>query len=459
MMRRIGSALLATTLLTAAGMSDIQTGGQTTVSVTGRNAFSLPLSTLRDEELGRFSVGNSFFRSNWVEMGASTTARDGLGPHFDARSCGGCHGQDGRGSMPKADTLNTGSGLLLRLSVPGQDAHGGPKPHPVYGDQLSPQAVQGVRPEGQFRLHWEAVESPTPEAPWPTLRQPRFEIENLGYGPLGAETLFSLRLAPQLMGVGLIDAIPESELLVNAQRQAASKGPVRGIANRVWDAPSQQMRVGRFGWKAGSATLAHQTAAAFAGDMGIRSPWFALPSCTAAQLDCLNAPDTPKLDIEKPRLADVVFYQSALAPVARRMAAGPILQQGQALFHRAGCAVCHRPSYRTAAAPYPDLAPRTVRGHTIWPYSDFLLHDMGDGLADGRPEYLATGRHWRTPPLWGIGLLKAVGGEQNLLHDGRAPGVLEAIAWHGGEAQSAREAVRRMDAAQRGALVTFVESL
>lgn len=465
-MRPAASLLLlaALGLPAAAGdTNDELTGGATTVYATGRNAFSFPLATLDDAERARFAVGNSFFRRNWVEAPASTTARDGLGPHFIARSCGGCHVQDGRGAPPQGDEPPVA--LLIRLSVPGTGAHGGIVPEPTYGDQLDNQAIQGVRPEGRVEIRHLPRRGRFADGTPFTLRQPQYRLTELAYGPLQAGTLLSPRIAPQLTGVGLLEAIPEDEILANVAAQAARPGPVKGRANRVWDDFAQAMRLGRFGWKANVATLAHQTAGAFLGDMGITSAQHPEEACMPAQQDCLAAPrggpkDAPGgPEIDARTLGDVVFYQAALAPAARRAAGDARVRRGQRLFARAQCDGCHRPSYLTGPSPNPALASPRLAGQRIWPYTDLLLHDMGAALADGRPDFEADGRQWKTPPLWGIGLIRDVNGHQRLLHDGRANGVLEAILWHGGEAAPAQQAVLKMTRAERAALVRFVESL
>jgi CxxC motif-containing protein (DUF1111 family) len=223
--------------------------------------------------------------------------------------------------------------------------------------------------------------------------------------------------------------------------------------------------LGRFGWKANVATLAHQTAGAFLGDIGITSSKNPAEACTPAQADCRAAPSGGKggkggaPEIDDQTLADVVFYQSVLAPPARRRANDAQVLRGQGLFAQAGCAVCHRPSYVTGAAPFPALSSKALAGQRIWPYTDLLLHDMGEALADGRPDFQASGRQWKTPPLWGIGLIRDVNGHTRLLHDGRADGVLEAVLWHGGEAEGSKQQVLKMSRAEREALVKFVESL
>ncbi len=442
-----------------------KTGGETTVWATGRQAFSFPAANLTNEERTRFVIGNSFFKRNWVESPASTTARDGLGPHFLARSCAACHMHDGRGEPPpwkRGLSDQDPLALLLRLSVPGTDPYGGPNPHPVYGDQLNTVAVQGVKPEGRVRMRWEPVQGRFADGTRYTLQKPIYQIDQLGYGPMDKDIMVSPRVAPQVIGVGLLEAIPEREILANAAAQAAMLDPIKGQPNRVWDAYAQREMIGRFGWKANVATVAHQTAGAFHGDLGVTSTKFPTETCTPAQKDCLAAPTGAEpggVEIEDKTLDEVIFYQAVLAPPARRNANDTQVLRGQALFSQAQCAVCHRPSYKTGDGPFPRLTSKAVSGQTIWPYTDLLLHDMGEALADGRPDFKANGRQWKTPPLWGIGLLKDVNGHTRLLHDGRANGVLEAILWHGGEAEEAKQKVLRFSEADRQALVKFVESL
>ncbi len=435
-------------------------GGATTVFATGRNAFSFPAANLTDAERTRFVIGNSFFKRNWVEAPSSTRKRDGLGPHFIARSCGGCHTEDGRGAPPAAGEQPVR--LLMRLSIPGSGPHGEVVPDPVYGDQLNNAAIQGVRPEGQVAIRYHDVKGKYADGTSFALHKPTYTINDLAYGPLAGNILMSPRIAPQMIGVGLLEAIDEADIRDNVRVQAAAPGPVKGVANEVWDAPSQRMMLGRFGWKANVATIAHQTAGAFVGDMGITSSIFPDEMCTLAQKDCLAAPrggQDGKPEIDDATFADVVFYEATLAPPARRAPDDPQVRLGQKLFHDAGCAACHRPSYVTGRGPDPPFSSAALNGQRIHPYTDLLLHDMGEGLADGRPDFRATGRQWKTPPLWGIGLIKDVNDHTHLLHDGRADGVLEAILWHDGEAAPSRERVLQLNRAQRNALVRFVESL
>ncbi len=460
-----------------------KTGGATTVHTTGRNAFSFPLANLDDAERTRFAIGNSFFKRNWVEAPASTTARDGLGPHFIARSCAGCHVMDGRGAPPDwrrtlgPEPDNTVA-LLFRLSVPGTPApHDGVVPEPTYGDQFNNAGIQGVKAEGTVRIRSTPVHGRFVDGTRFVLNKPAYSFTNLGYGPMARDVMVSPRIAPHMAGLGLLEAIPDSEILANARDQAAAPGPIKGQPNRVWDAFAQKEVVGRFGWKANTGSLAHQSAGAFNGDMGITSSVNGREGCTPAQPDCLAAPhgggqrsgrdglmpssqasaQVPEIDDQT--LGDVVFYAATLAPAARRQADDPQVLRGQALFAQAQCAACHRPAYLTGEPRFPRLTSPQVAGQRIWPYTDLLLHDMGEGLADGRPDFLANGRQWKTPPLWGVGLFKDVNGHQRLLHDGRANGVLEAVLWHGGEAQGAKDQVLKFSKRDRDALVAFVNSL
>jgi len=444
--------------------SEEKPGGDTTVFEVGRNAFSFPAANLDEEGRTTFAIGNSFFRRNWVEAPSSTQARDGLGPHFIARSCGGCHVQDGRGAPHNPGGLNRRIieeqpiALLFRLSVMGPD--GKPIPEPTYGEQFANSAVQGVKPEGKVRITYAEVPGRFADGTPYRLRQPTYRLTDLGYGPMHPKTMVGPRIAPQMAGVGLIDAIREGDIEQNARDQAARPDAIKGLVSRVFD-PFNGDVVGRFGWKANTGSLSHQTAAAFNGDIGITSEQFPNESCTLRQKDCARAPrghgggpDATAVEIDNDTLAKVVAYQATLAVPARRNFDDLDVRRGQALFAQAQCAACHRPSYVTGKGYAPAL-----NRQKIFPYTDLLLHDMGKGLADGRPDGLASGQQWRTPPLWGIGLIPDVNDHSFLLHDGRARNTLEAILWHAGEADASRQQVLKMPRGDRDALVKFVNSL
>jgi CxxC motif-containing protein (DUF1111 family) len=459
----ISLVLLSTCAQAAPTADDLlgeKTGGNTTVYATGRNAFSFPAANLTDAEQTRFVIGNSFFKRNWVQAPASTKARDGLGPHFIARSCGGCHVNDGRGAPPYDNQQAVG--LLMRLSLPGVGAHGGVVPEPTYGDQFNNVAVQGVKPEGKVIITYMEIHGEFADGTPYILQQPQYSFSDLAYGPMAKGVLVSPRIAPQIIGVGLLEAIDVADIVANAQQQTEENGPIKGVINTVWDAPAGRMMPGRFGWKANVATITHQTAGAFNGDIGITSSVFPDEACTAAQKDCLASPsgaDGKSPEIDDKTLGDVVFYQATLAPPARRAPNDAQVLHGQKLFAEAQCSTCHRPSYVTTASVNPQFSSVALNGQRIWPYTDLLLHDMGEALADGRPDGQANGRQWKTPPLWGVGLIHDVNRHNRLLHDGRARGVLEAVLWHAGEAEASRDRVLKMSQPERDAMVKFVESL
>ncbi len=437
-------------------------GGSTTVSQSDHNAFSLPSANLAPSRRLDFSVGNSFFRSPWVIAPSTTTARDGLGPLLNTNACQNCHIKDGRGHPPEENASNAVS-MLVRLSVPGDDSSAhttlrqrlGVVPEPVYGGQLQDMSIPGHAPEGKVRLSYNPLPVLLGDGTLIELRKPRLQISQLGYGDMRPDTLFSARVAPPMIGLGLLEAIPESAILANTDPDDRDSDGIRGVANQVWDDARGETVLGRFGWKAGQPNLNQQNAHAFSGDLGLTTNLLPHDGCSLAQTACRAVPNGGSPEVSDNILASVLFYSRNLAVPARRNVDDLEVRRGKQLFADAGCAKCHTPSFVTASdAAEPELARQTIR-----PYSDLLLHDMGEGLADGRPEFLASGRQWRTAPLWGIGLTETVNGHTQFLHDGRARNLLEAILWHGGEAESARQAVANFDASKRAALLAFLNSL
>jgi CxxC motif-containing protein (DUF1111 family) len=428
-------------------------GGETTVFDVSSNAFSLSARNMTPERRSAFFVGNSFFKENWVIAPSSTEGRDGLGPLYNARSCSGCHLLDGRGSPP-ADPSEPLLSVLIRLSIPGQTDSGGPAPEPTYGGQLQPKAIPGVLPEGNAFVSYEEIPGAFPDGETYSLRRPIYTFE-LGRSAMDAATLRSPRAAPAMIGLGLLEAIPEEDILAAADPDDTNGDGISGRPNRVWDAASGTKALGRFGWKANQPTLAQQTAGAFLGDMGITTTLFSSQECTSMEADCLDAPNGGVPEASALILERVTFYSTTLAVPARRDWKDPTVVLGKQRFFEAGCGGCHSPAFHTGTLEdFPELSSQTIR-----PFTDLLLHDMGEELADGRPDFEADGREWRTPPLWGIGLVEVVNGHTNLLHDGRARGLLEAVLWHGGEAEASREAFRAMPREDRSALLRFLESL
>jgi CxxC motif-containing protein (DUF1111 family) len=428
-------------------------GGETTVFDEGIKAFGFPATNLREERRASFFIGHSFFNQNWVAAPASTPARDGLGPLFNARSCGACHFRDGRSQPPeKGEPFVT---MVLRISVPGPGEHNAPRPDPVYGGQIQGKAIPGVLAEANVYVTYQEVAGEFADGQKFCLRKPTYSIKDTAYGPLATNLLLSARVAPQMIGLGLLEAVPAETLQTLVEQQRKSGTVVRGRMNQVWDASTGKMRVGRFGWKAEQPTVLHQAAGAFAEDIGITSTIVTAENHTPNEKLCLKQVPGGSPEIGDKIFHDVVTYSRTLAVPARRNVQDPTVRRGEQLFNSIGCAICHVPKLQTGSAPdLPELSNQTIR-----PYTDLLLHDMGEGLADHRPLFDSSGRDWRTPPLWGIGLIQKVNNHTCLLHDGRARNFVEAILWHGGEAEAARGSFRCLNQVDREALAVFLQSL
>jgi CxxC motif-containing protein (DUF1111 family) len=428
-----------------------RSGGDATTDDRSGRAFAQPAAGLDAGARRRFARGDRIFRMPWVEAPASVAHFDGLGPFYTRRACAACHAADGRRRTP-AGPEDPAAGVVVRLGRPG--AAGDRLADPRYGTVLSERAVRGITPEGRLAVTWDEVPHTYPDGSVATLRRPRARLADLAYGPLAADTRFSLRIAPALAGAGLLEAVPES-LLVALADAADADGD--GISGRVaWlggGAPAGR-RAGRFGWKATQHSVADRVAAALAEDMGITTPSRPEPDVTDAEDAARSLPDGGRPELGGEALQALVDYCRWLAVPARRALDDVAVRRGARRFRDAGCASCHAPALVTGPAGQPALARQRIH-----PYTDLLLHDMGPGLADGMREGAAAAAEWRTPPLWGLGLAATAQGHRVLLHDGRARSLEEAILWHGGEGARSREAFRALSAAGRRDLVRFLESL
>lgn len=430
---------------TSIDANDADAGGETTVYNATSRAFSLPLATIRAATLSDHIAGDAVFGATFVAPPAEINP--GLGPLFNNVSCTSCHQNDGRAQPPlNGEPFN---GLLFRISVPGTDAHGGPLSAPGFGLQVQTRAVFGVRPEMDVQITYTDKAVRFADGETITLRQPTYTVVN-PYRPLPAGAVISPRIAQPNFGLGLLEAIPESLIVGLADEADANGDGISGKANYVWDDRRGKLALGRFGWKASQPTLIQQGAAAAEGDMGITSTYYPVESSFGQEQDVpAHAPELTESELNYLKV-----YLQTLSVPARRNLSDPVATLGKALFVKAGCGSCHIPKLHTGPAELPELSNQTIR-----PYTDLLLHDMGEALADNRPDYRATGREWRTAPLWGIGLTNIVNGHTAFLHDGRARSLLEAILWHGGEAEAAGQAVRKMSRTERSALIKFLESL
>lgn len=466
--------LAPTTDFTKLEPGEDRPGGDATsrASTDNTNAFSASSGNMGFRKELDFKIGNSIFRRLWVSAPASTDASDGLGPLFNMRGCQNCHLKDGRGSppAPSAEPGGTGS-MLMRLSVPPKtDADAAllasgkvtVLPDPVYGGQLQDTSIQGFEPEGKVKITYEERKVTLDDGETVSLRAPTYELVDLNYGPISPDIMVSPRVAPPMIGLGLLEAVPEDQILANADPDDEDGDGISGKPNRVWSALHGKEMLGRFGWKASQPTIAEQSAGAFSGDIGISTTLH--PSgagdCTAKQERCIKAPSGNSPKYQNVEVGDelfklVTFYSQNLAVPKRRSPDDPDVLKGKGLFYETGCVECHRPKFVTGDAP----GQSHLSNQLIYPYTDMLLHDMGEGLADNRPDGRANGREWRTPPLWGIGLTETVNGHTMFLHDGRARNLTEAILWHGGEAEAARDAFAGLSREDRERLLAFVNSL
>lgn len=449
-----------TTAGPTAELDEEYSGGATTIFDITTNAFGFPSQNLSQWGKNKFSLGNSVFKANWVVAPASTTSLDGLGPFFNARSCSSCHNLDGR-AKPPANLGDDLGGLLFRLSIPGDDGHGGPLDDPQYGGQLSNHGVYAganstAVPEGTVDVTYSIISGTYADGTSYELRNPIYTFKNLGYGNFNAGIMYSPRLAQQLPGLGLLEAIDLADILALADEMDANGDGISGRPNYVWNYKTNTTDVGRFGWKANQPTLLQQVAGAAIGDMGLTTTLFTDENLTGQQVTDYGSwttGGTPELQVND--FDQLVFYCQTLAVPARRNWTNEEVLRGKQLFTQAKCATCHNPYFETGMHNIVALSNQKIR-----PYTDMLLHDMGTGLADGRPDYLATGNEWRTPPLWGLGLIQTVNNSGRfLLHDGRARTLEEAIIWHGGEGAFSKNAFINMNNVDRTALIKFLNSL
>ncbi|MFO0678428.1 MAG: di-heme oxidoredictase family protein [Polyangiaceae bacterium] len=434
-----------------------KSGGETTVFDETSNAFTFAARNLSDAHRDAFALGDHFFNRNWVTAPASIEGNDGLGPTFNATSCSACHFRDGRGAPPRSETEDF-LALLVRLSIPGENAHGGPVDEPNYGGQFNPSAILGVPAEGKVRVGYDEVPGTFGDGEAYALRKPVYTFSDLAFGPFAAGTMTSPRVAPAMIGLGLLQAIDEATIVGMADPDDTNGDGISGRENRVWSDVRGRVELGRFGWKANQPDIRQQTAGASLGDMGITTSLYLHENCPSVQTACRAAPSggtatEPELSDQK--LDAMTSYGLTVAVPARRRWTEPTVRDGEKVFAKLGCASCHVTKLVTGSLEgFPELSNQTIR-----PYTDMLLHDMGDGLADGRPDFRATGNEWRTTPLWGMGLQRVVAKHTFLLHDGRARDAKEAILWHGGEAEVSKEAFRNAPKAERDALLGFLDSL
>jgi CxxC motif-containing protein (DUF1111 family) len=420
-------------------------GGTNTVFDNTAEAFGHEFPTLTGNNLKVFETGDKQFESTFVT--APAPVNGGLGPLYNNTSCNACHHNDGIGVPTAGDAQ---SSLLIRLSMPGTDEYGGPMPVPGYGIQLQDKAIFGKQPEGKVVISYNYQSYSFPDGETYELRAPTYTLTDL-YTPISGY-LLSPRLAPPVFGAGLLEAIPEDEILANADPNDVNKDGISGRPNYVWNPVTQSTELGRFGWKANVASILVQVSIAYNQDIGVTDKYFPQESSYGQPQDD-NLKDDPELPDEI--LNAVKYYVQTLAVPARRNVDDPLVLRGKQLFEDAKCQGCHVETFTTGT----DVAFPQLSNQVIHPYTDLLLHDMGPELADNRPDYQANGQEWRTAPLWGLGLYATVNYPAYYLHDGRARTLIEAIMWHGGEAEHSKEFFENLSKNDRDDLIKFLQSL
>lgn len=421
-------------------------GGTATVFDETSKALSHPIPALNTRDLFVHELGDHGFDQSFVA--APAPVNSGLGPIFSNVSCISCHHNDGKGN-PTTGLVN--SSLLLRLSRAGMDVNGGPLPLPGFGLQLQDMAIFGTQPEARLQIDYTYQNIQLADGTQVSMARPTYTLLT-PYLPLPAGFLTSPRMAPPIFGLGLLQNISESTILSFADENDANGDGISGRPNYVFDPFLHKSMLGRFGLKANTATIATQVAAAYNQDMGITNSIFPFEN-SLGQPQADAGKDDPELPDST--LNAVIFYIKTLAVPARRNVTDPTNIKGEEIFKQLACSSCHIPTLYTNV----DVTTPAISNQRIHPYTDLLLHDMGEGLADNRPDFLATGSEWKTPALWGIGLFQKTNGVPFYLHDGRARTIEEAILWHDGEAAAAKNKFIKLNTIERNALIKFIKSL
>lgn len=438
----------------ATGLFAVNNEGKYFSANKNKSLLLKPIDGLSDEQYDQFILGRSFFTIPWVEAPSATTARDGLGPLFNANTCISCHPRNGRGTLLNKSE-QASRALVARLSIPSNnsDEHkmlvkkAGFVPEPVYGAQISINGVHDVPFEARPKVKFEEVKVTFPDGEVDTILKPKYELVDKNYGEFAKNTAITYRIAPSLHGLGLLEQISNEDILANADEFDKNGDGISGKPNMVYSPLTKKEEIGKYTWKASTATVIEQIAGAAHNDMGLTTSLFKVENCTSSQKLCNEAPKARDLlDITDMRLSAIDYYIKSIK--AYKPKNDEDFKEGLEIFDSVSCSSCHIKSFKTKS------------GFNIAPYSDLLLHDMGEDLSDGRSEFKAFKNEWRTAPLWGLALHEKITGKKpRLLHDGRARDFQEAILWHGGEATASKEAYMSLPKEKREKLLNFLERL
>ncbi|CAI8283539.1 MAG: hypothetical protein OSA79_03135 [Candidatus Thioglobus sp.] len=417
-----------------------------------KTSFTTELPSLNNMELDQFILGKSFFKVPWVASPSVTTARDGLGPLFNANTCINCHKQNGRGKVFHSNESVSRSNII-KLSILSNKSPKHKKQkrlfgfvkEPSYGSQININGISNVDFEAKPNINYTKIKFTYPDGKEVILSKPILKMTQLNYGNLHEKSILSARIAQPLIGLGLVEQISDEQILQNEDILDANSDGISGKANRIWSKENNKIEIGRYTWKASISTVKNQVANAALNDMGLTNPIYKIDNCTQIQKTCIDAPKGKgDFDLPEKRLEAITFYLTHLKIPKRKK----IDNDDEKLFNDVGCSGCHKANY--------DL-PNNQR---IYPYSDFLLHDMGESLSDNRKEFDADGKEWRTAPLWYLSNTSSILGEdKNYLHDGRAKTIEEAILWHGGEANISKKLFTNLSQANRLKVINFVNQI
>ncbi len=415
-----------------------------------KNAFKHAIKLGHDDE-DKHIRGRSFFNIPWAEAPSATSARDGLGPLYSANTCIHCHPNNGAGIATKNTHISRS--LVMRLSLKHDENTSkellekkGFIPEPIYGGQLSLHSTSNTPYEGRIHVSYEKINGRYDDNTSYELLSPSYTIDNLQYGPFHKNVNIAPHIGLALVGLGAIESIEEKDILSQEDIDDRDKDGISGKANWVYNPESKRQELGRFTWKAAASTVKQQAANAAHNDMSLSNPIYPGDNCTDVQKECKNAPQgRHEFDLPMDRLDAITFYLKTLRIPRQRKSEN--FDKGKKLFNEIGCVKCHTSSYKLSD------------GNTIHPFSDFLLHDMGEELSDGHTMFDAEANEFRTPPLWGIGLYKKVSKKTALLHDGRARSIEEAILWHNGEAKIQKEMFTKLTKEKREYLLEYLKNI
>lgn len=418
----------------AFGQDITDLGGELSNSIPGANGLQVTAPNVTDQEridkqLNGFAPFHQIFRKS-----------QGLGPEFINSSCGGCHVNNGRGRVKIRNTDFSMNQMVVKVALEGLDENGAPQNVPGLGEQLLGRTLKkGRHARYRMRLRWRKMKGSYPDGTVYRLRTPRLTYNARGY--TRRNSVSSLRMAPAMVGLGLLEMIPESAITALADPDDADEDGISGEKQMVPDLRSGETRLGRFGFRASHTTVEQQTSAAAFNDMGVTNALFNPTDEDSEMSDSV-------LDML------VIYEMLAGVPRARNQGSEKVIR-GKAIFQQIGCDDCHVMTFTTESTEHPELD-----GQTIHPFTDLLLHDMGPGLADGRAEFEASGSEWRTTPLWGLGFSRTVSRiPQRYMHDGRARSIEEAILWHAGESEASQQAFKDLPESSRKDLIAFLRSL